>query len=202
MYIQIKIQRFFPINSQQMFIRQSACSILGSRNTNISIDNLADLNDLIGLYTCTPDVTHCYVYMWIIDEWMILKYFYCDMKRYQLTHKVYLISISNITLCDKVCQWLATGRWFSPGTPVSSTNRTDRHDIAEILLRVAINTIALTNLHIWVQLICKLRTSLTHYQILVSGVSNIVIWILYGDRWRKAIQMLFHMVCWYLLNYD
>jgi hypothetical protein len=33
-----------------------------------------------------------------------------------------------ITLCDKVCQWLATGRWFSPGTPVSSTNKTDHHD--------------------------------------------------------------------------
>ena len=23
-----------------------------------------------------------------------------------------------------VCQWLATGRWFSLGTPVSSTNKT------------------------------------------------------------------------------
>jgi len=23
------------------------------------------------------------------------------------------------TLCDKVCQWLATCRWFSPGLPVS-----------------------------------------------------------------------------------
>jgi hypothetical protein len=33
------------------------------------------------------------------------------------------------TLCDKVCQWLATGQWFSPGPPVSSTNKTDRHDI-------------------------------------------------------------------------
>jgi len=42
-------------------------------------------------------------------------------------------------LCDKVCQWLATGRWFSPGTPVSSTNKTDRHDITEILLKVALN---------------------------------------------------------------
>jgi hypothetical protein len=27
------------------------------------------------------------------------------------------------------------------GTPVSSTNKTDRHDIAEILLKVALNTI-------------------------------------------------------------
>ena len=45
------------------------------------------------------------------------------------------------TLCDKVCQWLATGRWFSPCPPVPSTNKTDRHDITEILLRVALNTI-------------------------------------------------------------
>jgi hypothetical protein len=37
------------------------------------------------------------------------------------------------TLCDKVCQWLATGRWFSPGIPVFSTNETDRHDINEML---------------------------------------------------------------------
>ena len=29
----------------------------------------------------------------------------------------------------KVCQWLATGRWFSLGTPVFSTNKTDHHDI-------------------------------------------------------------------------
>ena len=28
---------------------------------------------------------------------------------------------------------------FSPGTPVSSTNKTDRHDITEILLKVALS---------------------------------------------------------------
>jgi hypothetical protein len=49
------------------------------------------------------------------------------------------------TLCDKVCQWLATGWWFSPGSPVSSTNKTDRHDITEILLKLALNTIKQTN---------------------------------------------------------
>ena len=48
--------------------------------------------------------------------------------------------VFNATLCDEVCQWLATGRWFSPGTPVSSTNKTDRHDITEILLKVALKT--------------------------------------------------------------
>ena len=44
-------------------------------------------------------------------------------------------------LCDKVCQWLATGRWFSPGTLVSSTNKTDCQNITEILSRVVLNTI-------------------------------------------------------------
>ena len=39
------------------------------------------------------------------------------------------LGVLDITLCDKVCQWLATGRWFSSGTPVSSTNKIDRHVI-------------------------------------------------------------------------
>ena len=34
-----------------------------------------------------------------------------------------------------------TGQWFSPDIPVSSTNKTDCHDIIEILLKVALNTI-------------------------------------------------------------
>jgi hypothetical protein len=35
---------------------------------------------------------------------------------------------------------LAHGRWFSPGTPASSTTKTGRHEIAENLLKVALNT--------------------------------------------------------------
>ena len=46
------------------------------------------------------------------------------------------------TLCDKVRQLIATRRWFSPGTPISSTNKTDRHDLTEILLKVTLNTIS------------------------------------------------------------
>jgi hypothetical protein len=34
-----------------------------------------------------------------------------------------------------------SGLWFSPGSWVSSTNETDRHDIAEIFLKVVLNTI-------------------------------------------------------------
>ena len=41
---------------------------------------------------------------------------------------------------DKVYQLLAHGWWFAPGTPASSTTKTGRHDIAEILLKVVLNT--------------------------------------------------------------
>ena len=48
---------------------------------------------------------------------------------------------TTLLVCDKVCHWLAAGRWFSPGSPVFSTNKTDHNDKAEILLKVALNTI-------------------------------------------------------------
>ena len=41
---------------------------------------------------------------------------------------------------DKVYQLLAQGRWFSPGTPASSITKTGRHDIAEILMKMVLNT--------------------------------------------------------------
>ena len=54
-------------------------------------------------------------------------------------------SVLDTTLCDKVCQWLASGLWFSPGTPVSCNNKTD---ITEILLKVASACIAHLVIHI------------------------------------------------------
>jgi hypothetical protein len=45
------------------------------------------------------------------------------------------------TLYDKVCQRLAIGQLFSPGTAVSSINKTNRHDITGMLLKVALSTI-------------------------------------------------------------
>jgi hypothetical protein len=45
--------------------------------------------------------------------------------------------VLDATLCDK-------GQWFSPGPPVSSSNKTDLHDITEILLKVALNIIIKT----------------------------------------------------------
>ena len=48
--------------------------------------------------------------------------------------------VLDITLCDKVCQWLATGQWISPSTSVSCTNKSECHDITEILLKAVLNT--------------------------------------------------------------
>jgi hypothetical protein len=45
-----------------------------------------------------------------------------------------------VVFSDKVYQLLAHGRWFSLGTPASSTTKTGRHDIAEIVLKVALST--------------------------------------------------------------
>jgi hypothetical protein len=56
---------------------------------------------------------------------------------------VYVAPVQNkagIQNCDKDYQLLAYGRWFSPSTPASSTTKTTRHEIAEILLKVALNT--------------------------------------------------------------
>jgi hypothetical protein len=46
-----------------------------------------------------------------------------------------------------VYQLLAHGRWFSPGTPASSTTKAGRHDIAEILLKVALSTALLQQIY-------------------------------------------------------
>ena len=46
--------------------------------------------------------------------------------------------LNNATLYDKICRWLATSSWFSPGTLVSSTNKNDHHDVTEPLLKVAL----------------------------------------------------------------
>ena len=50
--------------------------------------------------------------------------------------------VLDTALCDKVCQWRVHDKSVvSPGTPVFFTNKTDHHDITEVLLKVALNTI-------------------------------------------------------------
>jgi hypothetical protein len=73
-------------------------------------------------------------------EFLIMCVFYCWLFNISLLPLILWIGISIrarcTILCDKVCQWLFTGRWFSL---VSSTNKTDCHDITEILLKVVLN---------------------------------------------------------------
>jgi hypothetical protein len=69
---------------------------------------------------------------------------------------------------------LACGSWwFSPGSPVSSTNKTDRHDIAKILLKVALNTI-------------NLNPDLQHYT--TSSTKGIIIKFVYWGKPCRALR--------------
>jgi hypothetical protein len=62
---------------------------------------------------------------------------------------------------DKVYQLLAHGRWFSPGTPASSTTKTGRHDIAEILLKVALNTKKSNQINLFMGILFNFQPNLT-----------------------------------------
>jgi hypothetical protein len=85
--------------------------------------------------------------------------------------------VPDMILYDKVCQWLATGRRFSLGTLVSSTHKTDRHAITEILLKVGLNTITLTLyflfIHTWIQLYICHKMS---FSVSISTFKNCPVW--------------------------
>ena len=87
--------------------------------------------------------------------------------------------VLDVTLCDKVCQWLVADRWFSPSTPVSSTNKTECHDIAEILLRVALNTITLAQTRMSIIVMCtcfrQIISLLSRSPISTSHALNVII---------------------------
>jgi hypothetical protein len=90
---------------------------------------------------------------------------------------------------DKVYQLLAHGRWFSSGTPALSNTKTGRHDIAEILLKVELNTINQINqsnlFNVLVTIRYKTNSKRTYYEILywelfTSMSLNLFIRILIG----------------------
>ena len=62
----------------------------------------------------------------------------CNQCLSSLTLSVPIPLMERCTRCDNACQLLTVGRWF---TPVHSTNKADRHDISELLLKVALDTI-------------------------------------------------------------
>ena len=90
----------------------------------------------------------------VLQELFSIKITYFSPKSFRIS-----IRARCTTLCDKVCHWLVTGWGFSLGPLVSSTYKTDRYDISEILLKVAFDTIAQSNKHP-----CKVY-SIQHYVI-------------------------------------
>ena len=88
------------------------------------------------------NITKGLSWSWLCGSW-IYNYL-CNQCLSPLKLQVWILcrqDVLHTTLCDKVCQWLAAGWWFSTGTPISSANKTDRNDMTEILLKVALNTI-------------------------------------------------------------
>ena len=66
----------------------------------------------------------------MISIWKYINKYFEKLKRF-------IATFANIYLFI----WIKCGRsWFSLGTPVSSINKTDRNDITEIMLKVALKT--------------------------------------------------------------
>ena len=97
------------------------------------------------------------------------------------------------TLCDRACQWLVRGRRFSPGLPVSSMNKTDHHDMAEILLKVALNPIKQTNkkqtfiryTQSWLKLVIKAIFARTYDKKSFQNIRISSHWTIWNKLWLK-----------------
>ena len=77
-------------------------------------------------------------------SWSYGSWIYNYLCNYCLSSLTFRRGLLDTTLCDNVYQWRVAGWWFSPGNSFLSTNKTDLHDITEILLKVTLNTITLT----------------------------------------------------------
>ena len=105
------------------------------------------------------------------------------------------------TLCDKVCPWLATGRWFSPGLSVSPANKSDRHEITEILLKVALSTIKQTNTYDmleWNDMSMKIRCNILSF---VDCRSFCVLVLKYTNT-LLHVEFLFFIKCVIIIGID
>ena len=100
-------------------------------------------------HTSSLSVIITFLMFWLVNFWISHYYFFTWSSTILWNYYSMLTTPQNFqsrrgaldtTLCDKVCQWLAAGLWFSPCSPVSFTNK------PEILLKVALNTITLTPL--------------------------------------------------------
>ena len=96
--------------------------------------------------------------------------------------------VLDTTVCDKVCQWLAACRWFSPCT--SSTKKTYRCDIIGILLKMALRTITLTLTITLIDYACVVSKC---YKSICQHFVSGFLWTLelYIGKWGQSAHTLF-----------
>ena len=112
------------------------------------------------LFVCASEINGLWKIIWTMsDEYMII---YTNNMDGKLTILPLFESrgVLDTTLCDKICQWPATVRWFSPGTPVSFINKTEHYDITEVLLNVSLNNKTLNLLSLQRYIPWKLKKKL------------------------------------------
>ena len=85
----------------------------------------------------------------------------------------------NTSLCDKAGLWRAS-LWLSPHTLVSSTNKIYHHNITEILLKVALNTITTT-----------MTNTVNYMYVLENQIKIPVLWILRNKLCILVLQNIF-----------
>jgi hypothetical protein len=83
-------------------------------------------------------------------------------------------------------QLLAHGQWFSLGIPASSTTKAGHHDIAEILLKVAlkhqkskINQYTSCNFHLFITKICLASSNERMMNAIVFSSHRFALWLLF-----------------------
>jgi hypothetical protein len=91
--------------------------------------------------------------------------------------------VLDTTICDKVCQWLATSLWFSLSYPVLPTNNIDRHDITEILFKVTTNTMNLNQNQTW-------SSCCTPYVVLVDITFSIILVLCDTDYYSRIFSIV------------
>ena len=114
-----------------------------------------------------------------------------------------------VAASDKVYQFLAYGRWFSPCTPASSITTTARHDIAEILLKVAlitknqsiVNENGIASMTNWISCHLCFRYSVLVNQIMLSTIKQRERWLHLFLWWTCGwAASLLRLLTWQIPN--